>query len=65
MERDERQILDQIRLLGLQVPEEKKDNMLKLIRFYMEALKRCPSVGQIPREELLELIRLLKEFEVL
>ena len=65
MDKEERLLLDQLHLLGLQISEEKKENWMTLIQVYMEVLKRCPSLGKIPKEEQLELIRILKEYSIL
>ena len=65
MEIDDRTMLEQIRLLGLQFPEEKKEAVFLMIRVYMEVLKRCPYLAKMPMEEQKELLRILKECNVI
>lgn len=64
MENDERRILDQIRLLGLQASRGKKDNLMTLIQVYLEVVKRCPYLANAPQKEQMELIRILKEYGI-
>ena len=61
MERETDMILDQLRLLELQLPLEKKDNLMRMVRVYLEVLKRCPYLAETPKEEQKEMLRILKE----
>ncbi|MBQ2868116.1 MAG: hypothetical protein II983_02700 [Firmicutes bacterium] len=61
MERDDKTILEQIRRLEFQAPEGKKENVMVLIRVYLEVMKRCPYLTEMPKEEQMELLRILKE----
>lgn len=65
MERNDRIILNQIRLLGLPLSEEKKENLMMLIQVYMDVVKRCPYLAKAPQEEMKELVRILKEYNII
>jgi len=65
MERNDKNILDQIRLLGLPLSEEKKENLMTLIQIYMDVVKRCPYLAKTPQDETKELIRILKEYHII
>lgn len=52
------EILDQTRA-------DKKKNMVLLLEIAVEALKRCPSLADMPQEEYRELLRILKEKDVI
>ncbi|MBQ8590895.1 MAG: hypothetical protein IJ486_10640 [Firmicutes bacterium] len=63
--KDEREMRNLIRNIMDHSEEEKRKNVVLLIEVAVEVLQRCPYLAELPVEEQEELLKILKEKEII
>lgn len=58
-------LLHEIHEILDQTKADKKKNMVLLLEIAVEALKRCPSLADMPQEEYKEMLNILKEKDLI
>ena len=65
MNNDEREMRRLIRNVLDHADDEKRKNVVLLIEVAVEVLQRCPYLAELPEEEQEELLKILKEKDII